>query len=237
MRYQGLLFGEGNGIVQPGAMNQLAATLRWGVVDALELDLEAAGLVFQDNINDNEIEIALGDVRLAAQIGLVRQGTARLGLFFGVTLPTGPSAEDTLPPYFHDGTFDGEGMLLFELVPSDVFRLIFDLGYLIQGVRDRGGLGDFDVPDALRYDVAMGLHLGRRALLLFELNGRHYFDNQITPVWVDNDNILEISPGLRVETAPGWVFEVGAGFGLNEDTQEIHRLRVQAGFTYEFSAR
>lgn len=234
MRYQGLLLGEGNGIVDPWDFHQLAATLRWGIVDALELDLEAGGLLFQNEAGD--LEGALGDVRLAAQVQLVRSPTARLGLLGGATFPTGPSAEDILPPHFHDGTLDAEGLLLLELSPGRTFRLLLDGGYLFQGARDRGGQGDFNGPDALRYDLALGLHLGERLLLLLELNGRHYLDPQITPVWVDNQDILELSPGLRVETSPGWVFEVGGGFFLNEDSTEIHRFRVQAGFTYEFSA-
>jgi hypothetical protein len=234
-RYQGLFLGEGLGF-DPGEFHQLAATLRWGIIDGLELDAEGSVILFQDPADPNVFIATAGDVRVAMQARVLRVGASILGVFAGLTAPTGPSEIDTLPPFFADGTLDGEILALYELAPTGALRILLDGGYVFQGTRDRGGLGDFDVPDALKYDVAASFAIGRYMQASLELNGRHYFDDAISPVWVQNADIIEVTPGFRVEVTPGLVFEAGAGIGLNDDTQAIYKLRIHAGLTYEFSA-
>lgn len=232
LRYQGLFLGNGRGF-DPGNFHQLAATFRWGALDALELELEAPGILFPESVDAEDSDIAAGDIRLAAQLGLIRDGAVRLGVLVGVTVPTGPSSNDLLPPFFHDGTLDAEGLLLLEIAPGRTFRFIADVGYLLQGTRERGARSDFDVPNAIRYDLALGLNLGPHSLLLLELVGRHYLDPGITPIWTDNADIVELAPGFRLETSPGLVLELGAGFALDRATEDIFRFRLLAGFTYE----
>lgn len=236
LRYQGLLLGEGRGF-DPGNFHQLAMTFRVGLLEFLMLDVEASGILSAEAPNDEDLQLAPGDLKLSLQARLVETNQARFGIFFGAVLPTGPSEVDLLPPFFADGTLDFEGLLLLEIGTKAPVRLILDGGFLFQGERDRGALGDFDVPDAIRYDIALAFRPGERALFAIELNGRHYLDPVITPLWTENDDIIELTPGFRFETGPGLVLEVGAGIALNDDTEDIYKLRVHAGFTYEFSAK
>jgi hypothetical protein len=83
--------------------------------------------------------------------------------------------------------------------------------------------------------VALAVHLGHRVLASLELNGREYFDRVLTPFWVDNQHILELTPGLRLEITPRLVLEAGVGIGLTPATRDIYAVRAVAGLTYEFS--
>src|SRR5262245_50486478 len=154
LRYQGMLAGDGDGF-DPRDFHQLAATLRWGIIDTLELEFEASAIIFHDDRNPGPVEVDPGDLKLDLQARIVDHGPALLGIFFGLTFPTGPSDVDVLPPFFADGTLDVQGLLLFELAPRGApVRLVFDAGYEANGTRHRPGRGDFDVPDDFRYDVA-----------------------------------------------------------------------------------
>ena len=235
LRYDGLLLGTGRSF-DPGNFHQLAGTVRWGAMDVLELELEVPGILFPDTVSSPNSELAFGDVRLAAQLSLVREGPARMGFYFGLAAPTGPDANDLLPPFFHDGNLDLEGLLLLEIAPGETFRFIGDVGFQRHGNRNRGDLEDFNVPNAIRYDLALGINLGPHSLLLLELSGRHFIFPEITPLWVDNDDIVELAPGFRLETSPGLVLELGAGFAVVRATESIYQYRVLAGFTYELGS-
>jgi hypothetical protein len=239
LRYQGLLDGDGLGGLEPEGFHQVAASLRVGVVDRLELEAEASFIVFHD-AGSRSASVEPGDVKLGAQVQLLRAGPSLLGIYLGFTLPTGPSDIDVLPPFFADGTFDFEGLLLYEAAPGGgPVRLVFDAGYIVDGTRERPELpgGSFDVPNAFRYDAAIAVSATPRLQLSLELNGRYYSDPVITPVWRDDQHILEVTPGLRFEPSPGFVLEAGAGIALNDDTRRIYKVRALAGLTYELSTR
>jgi hypothetical protein len=233
-RYQGLFAGSGLGF-DPEHYDQLAASLRWGIVDWLELETEGSFIVFHDIADGGSTKVDFGDVRLAVQTRILRSGPHLLGIYTGLTLPTGPSNIDVLPPFFADGTLDFEGLVLYELAPIDSLRLIANLGWISQGTRTRAPAPSFDVPDALRYDLALALNLGSSVQLSLELNGRYHTDKKITPVWLDNQHILELTPGVRIEMTPRLVLEAGAGFAMNDDTRRIYKVRALVGLTYEFS--
>lgn len=238
LRYQGLFAGSGREIagqpaVDPHNMHQISASLRWGVIQQLELGFELSGIIFHDPTSDT-LDIAFGDVIATLQGRLLRSKHHRLGLFLGFALPTGPSDVDVLPPFWADGTFDITALLLYELAPTRDFRLVFNVGYIHHGTRERGDtLPEFDVPDAFSWDVGAAVHFGRRLLGFAEISGRHYFRDEITPVWLDNANIVELRPGLRIETIPRLVLELGVGVALTSGTQEIFIFRALAGLTYE----
>jgi hypothetical protein len=239
LRYQGFFVGQGRdhptlGHLEPGSFNQLAGTVRWGIIDPLELGLEASAIFFHD-LDSEDVEVAAGDLIVSLQGRVLKTRHHLLGLFAGLTVPTGPSDVDSLPPFWADGTLDVEALLLYELALQP-FRLIVDAGYVHAGTRDPTGGGlVFDVPDAFRWDLAGALHLGRRFLVCLELHGRHYFRADVTPFWVDNQHLLELIPGVRVELVPRLVLEAALGFALTRAAREMFILRAQAGFTYEFN--
>jgi hypothetical protein len=236
-RYQGLLEGDGTlaGGLTPADFHQIAGTLRIGVTDWLELETEVSAIIFHE-LGHDSASIDPGDVKVAAQVRLLHEGVHTLGIYLGVTLPTGPADVDVLPPFFADGTLDVEGLLLYEIRPARPVRLVMDAGWVHDGTRVRGhGLPDFDVPDAFRYDAAVAIHAGSRLLVLLEVNGRYYTDKVITPVWTDNQHIVEVSPGLRLELVPRLVLEAGAGIAVTDAARAIYRVRAQAGLTYEIA--
>lgn len=165
-----------------------------------------------------------------------------LGVFCQLTIPVGASnferlplgLQDRIPPSLSDGTWGAEGTLILELRLTQNFRIMANVGYLFNGVRLRPGAGAFDVPDALRYDVAATVNLGERWLLGVELAGRSYFSPVITPVWTNNAHQLEVLPLMRVEIVPNFVLEAALGIGLTRDLGSIYRVRALLGFTYEF---
>jgi hypothetical protein len=231
LRYQGLFDGDGiAGAPVPDAFHQIAFTLRWGVLDRLELEAEASAIVWHQ-LGTPSADVDPGDIKLAGQVQLVRSAPHILAAYLGLTFPTAPS-NPSLPPQFADGTWDVEGLLVYELDPIRVVRFIVDAGWQSLGkYKDI----DFDVPDAFRYDVAVALHPVARLQLSLELNGRYHTDRVLTPVWRDNQHILELTPGVRLELTPRWIFEGGAGIALNQDTRSMYKVRLLAGVTYEFS--
>ena len=230
LRYQGLIDGEGgDGEPIPDNFHQIAGTLRWGVFDRLELEAEASMIVWH-HIGDPHADVDPGDIKLGGQVQLIREYPHILATYIGFTFPTAPS-NPALPPQFADGTFDVEALLIYEVDPSRFVRLIFNVGWEFLGkYKDI----DFDVPDAFRYDAAIALHPTSRLQFSLELNGRYHTDRVITPIWVNNQSILELTPGLRIEITPRWVFEGGAGIALNDDTRAMYKVHILAGVTYEF---
>src|SRR5262249_28021064 len=235
-RYQGLFAGDGPGNFDPREFHQIAGTLRLGILDQLELELEASAIVFHDDLSPGApVKVDVGDVAAGLQARILESGPSLLGLFVGLTLPTGPSEIDVLPPFFADGTLDVTVLLLYELAPRGApVRLVLDAGFEHDGTRARGSRVSFDVPDAFRYDLGLAVHIGWRLLASMEINGRWYTDRVIAPAWNDNQHILEATPGLRFEITPRLVLEAGAGIALNDDTRRIFKLRAQVGLTYQF---
>ena len=230
LKYQGLLAGDD----YPDAFHQLAFSLRLGVIDRLEIETEASLIIWHDDVGDpSHVQVDPGDIKLAGQVQLVREHPHILATYLGFTFPTAPS-NAALPPQFADGTFDIEALMIYELDASRFFRLIFNVGWEFLGKYHDGPNKNVDVPDAFRYDAAIALHPTSRLQLSLELNGRYHTERAITPVWVNNQSILELTPGLRFEITPRWVFEGGAGIALNDDTRAMYKVRVVAGVTYEF---
>ena len=126
-------------------------------------------------------------------------------------------------------------LLLYECAITRSFRLVLDAGYVHNGTRDPAGrYATFDVPDAVRWDFGAAVHIGEMVMLSGEFRGLHYFDRMITPVWEDNQHLVEFAPGLRLEVTPGLVLEAALGFGLTRAVREMHLVRLIAGLTYEF---
>jgi hypothetical protein len=230
LRYDGLLDGDGVPGFHEEDFHQIAFSLRWGVLDRLELEAQASVIVWHEP-GKPSADVDPGDVKLGAQVQIIREWPHILAGYFGLTLPTAPS-NPALPPQFADGTLDFEALLIYELAPGGgPVRLVFDAGWQFLGkYKDI----DWDVPDAFRYDAALAIAAGSRVQLSLELNGRYHTDRVLTPVWTDNQHILELTPGLRIEITPRWVFEGGAGIALNDDTRSMYRVHVLAGVTYEF---
>ncbi|HEX4936299.1 MAG TPA: hypothetical protein VFV33_24125, partial [Gemmatimonadaceae bacterium] len=157
-----------------------------------------------------------------------------LALYGRATLPVGPSRVDLIPPSLSDGTLDAEATFIAEIRATRNFRIMINLGYLHHGVRPDASIRDFDVPDALRYDVAATLNLGDRALLGVEFVGRSYLRSDLTPVWNDNPHQWEVIPHARLETVPNLVLEAALGIAVSPHLQEIYTVRGLLGFTYEF---
>ena len=240
-RYQGLFAGRGHTVVpgqppiEPRSFHQIGATFRWGIFDRLELGFEAAAILFH-RAGSGDVEVAGGEVAATLHGRLLNTRNHLLGVFAGFTFPTGPSDVDILPPFWADGTFDVDVLLLYELSLPHSVRLMVDVGYAHHGTRDpAGAVPSFDIPDALRWDFAVAFHVGRQVLLSLELNARHYFDPELTPLWTNNQHILSLMPDLRVELAPQLVLEAGVGFGLTSATREIFVVRILTGLTYELS--
>ena len=237
LRHQGLWAGEGtdttSASASPGNFHQVSASLRVGLFDRFELGFEGSALFYHSS-ESAPLEVAAGDLLLTSQARLLETKLHQLGLLLRVTFPTGPSAIDVLPPFWSDGTWDVEGLLLYEARLAPSLRMVLNLGYQHHGQRQRDPQAPFDVPDALRWDLALVVHAGRDSLLFCELSGRHYLRRDITPLWGDNNHLIGLRPGFRLELSAGFVLEFGLGIALTRDARQIFLLRSLAGFTYEF---
>jgi hypothetical protein len=237
LRYQGFLAGSGL-VALP--YHQLSLGVRAGLLPGLEInaygDFMLLGLpgsgVFQGY---------LGDVPVGLQWTFLDTKTFALGIWGRVTLPAGAasfealpsSLTDRIPPSISDASWDGEGALVAEIRPTRTFRLMINVGYLYYGARSRGPDPDFEIPDAIRYDLAATLNVTDTLLIGVEATGRSYLDRQITPAWTDNQHQIEIIPLLRLETIPDLVLEAALGLAVTRDLREIYLLRALLGFTYE----
>ncbi len=236
LRYQGFFAGDLNSV----GYSQLSPGVRFGIVDRLELNLYLdLMLIHQPSPGFN---VYVGDVPVGLQFTFVDTRPFALGIWGRLTIPAGSSLfqrlsvdlQDRIPPSLSDGTWDGEATLIAEFRISQDFRLMANVGYLLNGVRQRSGNGSFDIPDAVLYNFAATLNVGERVLLGVEMTGRSYFDRVITPVWTNNAHQIEVLPHARFEVVPNLVLEVAVGLGLTRDLGEIYRLRLLLGFTYEF---
>ncbi len=234
LRYQGFFLGDGGPLGPLGVLpwHQVAAHARFGILDSLEVETQLEVLL-EKQPGSPQISAFLGDIPLGVQWTFINQPKFALGLFGRVTLPTGPSAVDLLPPTVSDGTWDAEATLIAEVRPTRNIRLMANLGFLYYGVRHRPS-GDFGVPEGVRYDFALTANVTRWLLLSVELVGRSFFSRVLTPVWRDNQHLIEISPGVRLETIPRLVIEAALGIAITRDLQQIYLLRPLLGLTYEF---
>jgi len=234
-RYQGFLWGFGRpaGAVLSVPYHQIAGHARWTIVDNLELETQLELLVQKLPLSP-DIRVFLGDIPIGLQWTFYEGQKVSLGVWARATIPTGPSNIDIIPPTLSDGTFDVEGTFLVEVRFTRKVRLLANAGFMHHGVRDRAG-PDFDVPEAIRYDVALVGNLGERFLIALELSGRSFFQRQITPVWDDNQHLVEVVPGFRWEIVPKLVLEAALGIGITRDVREIYFLHPLVGLTYEFS--
>lgn len=230
LRYQGFFALD---LDESQPYHQVSPSLRFGIVNNLEanlyLEVLALGLPGED-----EFKVAFGDIPLGLQWTFLETPRAALGVYGRVTLPTGPSDEDGILPSLSDGTWDWEGTLVGELRVSKDLRFMLNGGYLHQGTRDRDGLPDFDVPDAVQVALAGTYNFDKYTMVGLEVVGRVYFEDAITPVWTDNANQVELIPVVRHEAFPGLVLEAVAGVAVTEELREIYQFRVLLGATYEF---
>lgn len=235
LRYQGFFLGTGRpeGAIASIPWHQVAAHVRYGILDSLEVETQLEVLL-EKQPSEEIITAHLGDIPLGLQWTFINTRSVGLGVYGRVTFPTGPSNVDVLPPTVSDGTWDAEATLLGEVRFSRNVRLMLNAGYLYHGVRDRGGRPDFDVPDAIRYDAALTFNLGRHVLLGAEVVGRSFLDETITPVWTDHQHLIEAGPVVRLETIPRLVIEAALGVALTPELQEIYWVRPLLGITYEF---
>jgi hypothetical protein len=237
LRYQGFLAGSG---LEALPYHQLSLGVRFGLLEGLELnaygDFMLLGLP-----GTAQFDAYLGDVPVGLQWTFVDLKFLAVGLWGRFTIPAGqssfeslPSAlTDRIPPALSDGTWDAEGVLVAELRPSRAFRVMFNLGYLYYGIRSRGPDPDFEIPDAIRYDLAATLNVTDSLLIGVEAIGRSHLDRQITPAWTDNQHQIEIVPSLRLETIPDLVLEGALGISVTQDLRQIYLLRALLGLTYE----
>lgn len=238
LRYQGFFGGDGLNSV---GYSQLTPGVRFGIVERLELNLHLDLMLIHQRA-PGSFGLYVGDVPIGLQFTFLDTRVFSLGVYGRLTIPAGTSLfqrlsvdlQDRIPPSLSDGTWDAEGTLIGELRPSQNLTLMANVGYLFHGVRERSGTGAFDVPDAILYNFAATLNLGERVLIGAELVGRSYFDRVITPTWTNNQHQLEVIPHARFEVVPNLVLEVAVGIGLTRDLGEIYRVRLLAGFTYEF---
>lgn len=238
LRYQGFFAGDN---LNSLGYSQLSPGVRFGIVDRLELDLYL-DLMLVGQRASPLFNVYVGDVPVGLQFTFVSTPVFALGVWGRLTIPAGASLfqrlsvdlQDRIPPSLSDGTWDAEGTLIAELRVSQDFRLMANVGYLFNGVRERGGSSSFDVPDAVLYNFAATFNVGERVLLGVEMTGRSYFDPVITPVWTNNAHQIEVLPHARFEVIPNLVLEVALGVGLTRELGEIYRVRLLLGFTYEF---
>lgn len=231
-RYQAFILGVGRTSVNASNWHQVAASARWGIIDNLELDLQLEALI--DWSPAGRANAYFGDIPLALHWTFLDRAKFALGVFLRVTFPTGPSHIDVLPPMISDGTWDGEATFVAEVRPSAWFRLMFNAGFLYHHVRNRSPAASFDVPEAVRWAVAGTFNLGKRWLFSLEALGLHFFRRDVTPVWTDNQHLIEVIPGVRFEAVPRLVFEAGLGISATPWLREMWQLRPLAGVTYEF---
>jgi hypothetical protein len=233
--YQGFLFGVGYpGFPDVLHWHQVAAHARWGIIDSVELDLQAEALISYSPSPGARPEAYFGDIPLGVQWTFFDRPKGALGVYARVTFPTGPSHIDELPPMLSDGTWDGELTLLGEVRPSHWFRLLANLGFLYHHIRNRSPAPDFDVPEAIRWGVSATFNLGNRWLFALEAVGWHFFQAEITPVWVNNQHLIEVIPGVRFEVIPRLVLEAGLGIAVTPQLRQMYQVRPLLGATYEF---
>lgn len=238
LRYQGFYVGDDLNAL---GYTQLSPGVRFGILERLELNLYFDFMVLQAR-GSPAFNTYIGDVPVGLQFTLVSTPLFALGVWGRLTVPVGAanferlplSLQDRIPPSLSDGTWDAEGTLIAELRLSPNFRVMANVGYMYQGVRGRNGGASFDVPDAIRYDLAATMNFGEDVLVGVELVGRSYLNPRITPAWTNNANQLELLPSARFEVVPNFVLEAAVGAGLTRDLGEIYRIRALLGFTYEF---
>jgi hypothetical protein len=229
LRYQAFLLGSG---APASPWSQLAAHLRFGILDNLELETQVETLI---RSGVDTVDVYFGDIPIGLQWTFLEGPTGALGVFGRVTLPTGPGGIDTLPPTLSDGTLDLEGTFLAEWRPTRELRLMANLGLIHHGTRSREA-GAFDVPEAVKYGVAGTFNVSPVLLVFAEAFGHSFFERQITPAWDDNQHLVELIPGVRFEPIPRLVLEAALGISLSAGLQEIHRFRPLIGLTYEFGS-
>lgn len=238
LRYQGFFGGDD---LNSLGYHQLTPGVRFGILDRLEVNL-AFDVMLLTQRGSSLLYPYIGDVPVALQFTFLDTQKFAMGVYGRLTIPAGASnferlalsLQDRIPPSLSDGTWDAEGTLIVEVRPTQSFRLMANVGYLFHGVRQRPGAGAFDVPDAIRYDLAATVNLGERWLLGVEMVGRSYFAAVVTPVWTDNAHQIEVLPSVRFEIVPNLVLEAALGVGVSRGLGEIYRLRALLGFTYEF---
>ncbi|MBL8950058.1 MAG: hypothetical protein JNK82_04735 [Myxococcaceae bacterium] len=232
-RYQAFILGVGRTGVNASNWHQVAASARWGIIDNLELDLQVEALI--DWSPGRLANVFFGDLPLALHWTFLDRPKFALGVYGRVTFPTGPGHVDVLPPMLSDGTWDAELTVLGELRPSAWARFMVNAGFLYHHVRNRGpNAASFDVPEAVRWALAGTFNIGKRWLFSLEVLGLHFFRPDITPVWVNNQHLIEVIPGVRFEVIPRLVFEAGLGISVTPGLRELWQLRPLAGVTYEF---
>ncbi len=232
-RYQGFILGAGRSGVSASNWHQVAGSARWGIIDHLELDLQLEALI--DWSPGGLARAYFGDIPLAVHWTFFDRPKFAFGVYGRVTFPTGPGHIDVLPPMLSDGTWDAELTMIAEVRPSPWFRLMFNAGFLYHHVRNRGpSQPSFDVPEAIRWGVAGTFNLGKRWLFSLEALGLHFFRADLTPVWVNNQHLIEVIPGVRFEAVPRLVFEAGLGISVTPWLREIWQFRPLAGVTFEF---
>ncbi len=234
LRYQGFWFGQGRaGLPRASTWHQVAAHVRWGIIEGLELETQVEALV-DFSPGNPPAQAYFGDIPIGLQWTFFRSQKFAMGVFARVTIPTGPGYLDVLPPTLSDGTLDIEGTFLAELRPTSNFRVMFNVGGVYLGTRSRAPNPAFDVPPALKYGVAATLNLGKRLLLALEVVGHSFLRPAITPVWTSNQHLLEVIPGARFEILPRLVLEAALGISVTRHLWEIHQFRPLLGLTYEF---
>ncbi len=233
LRYQGFLLGTGpTSTLNSSPWSQLAAHARLGITDHLELDTQLEALI-RYVPRASTADVYFGDIPVGLQWTFHEGSAGAVGFFARLTLPTGPGGIDILPPTLSDGTLDVEGSFIGELRPTPDFRLMANLGLIHHGTRTSNG-ASFDVPEALKFAIAGTFNLSEILLLSIEAVGHSFFRRQITPVWDDNQHLIEVIPGLRYEPTPRLVLEAALGISMSPQLQEIHRFRPLLGLTYEF---
>jgi hypothetical protein len=231
LRYQGFLFGVGSGGPSASPWHQLAVHARWGIIHGLELETQIEGLI--EGAPGSTPRPFFGDIPVGLQWTFLDRPKFALGVYGRITFPTGPSFIDELPPTVSDGTWDFEGTFLAEVRPATNFRIMANLGFAYFGWR---AAHNFQLPSAIKYGVAATFNVTRRWLLGLEVAGHSFFSARLTPVWTNNQHLVEVIPSVRFEIIPRLVVEAGAGLAVTRDLQQIHVLRILAGFTYEFGA-
>lgn len=237
-RYQGFFGGDD---LNSLGYHQLTPSVRFGILEQLELNISFDVMLLTQR-GSWGVNAYLGDLPVGLQFTFLDTPVIALGIFGQLTIPVGASnferlpfaLQDRIPPSLSDGTWDAEGSFIIELRPTQNFRVIGNVGYLYNGVRLRPGAGAFDVPDAIKYDLAATLNLGDRWLLGVEVIGRSYFSPVITPAWTNNQHQLEVVPLMRFEAVPNFVIEAAVGIGVTPAVGQMYRVRALLGFTYEF---
>jgi hypothetical protein len=238
LRSQGFYAGRGLSAL---AYHQISPGVRFGIVDALELNFYLDVMVVSDK-DFRGFDAYIGDIPIGLQYTFLETQALALGLWGRATIPVGTANFERLPssltdrvtPLVSDGSWDAEGTFVAEFRLTHAFRIMANLGYLYHGVRSRGPDPDFDLPDAIRYDLAATLNLGEKFLIGVEMMGRTFRDAQITPAWTNNAHQIEVIPHARLEVVPNLVLEAALGFAVTQDLQDIYRMRALLGFTYEF---